>query len=97
MRRGQLVASFDLSKFRVPLGSLAVDASLVFTLVWWGAVMTERLDQMSRRIDAVESQKIQPDADRRLAVLEAAAVADARWRERIEQKIDALLDDRRRR
>lgn len=85
------MASIDLSKFRVPLGSLAVDASLVISLVWWGASMTERLDQMSRRLEYVEQMRIQPDADRRLAVLESAAVADARWRERIEQKIDQLL------
>lgn len=90
------MAALDLSKFRVPLGSLAVDASLVVALVWWGAQMTERFDQMIRRLEALESQKIQPDADRRLAVLESAAAADARWRERIEQKIDQLLDDRRR-
>jgi len=85
------MAARDLSKFRVPLVSLAVDASLVVALVWWGAQMTERFDQMSRRLESVEQQRIQPDADRRLAVLEAAAVADARWRERIEQKIDQLL------
>jgi len=89
------MAAIDLSKFRVPLGSLAVDASLVVALVWWGAQMTERFDQMSRRLETVEQQRIQPDADRRLAVLEAAAVSDARWRERIEQKIDQLLVTRK--
>lgn len=89
------MAALDLSKFRVPLGFLAVDASLVISLVWWGASMTERFDQMSRRLETVEQQRIQPDADRRLAVLEAAAVADARWRERIEQKIDQLLVTRK--
>jgi hypothetical protein len=89
------MAAIDLSKFRVPLGALAVDASLVVALVWWGAQMTERFDQMSRRLETVEQQRIQPDADRRLAVLESAAVADARWRERIEQKIDQLLVTRK--
>lgn len=89
------MAAIDLSRFRVPLGSLAVDASLVVALVWWGAQMTERFDQMSRRLESVEQLRIQPDADRRLAVLEAAAVADARWRERIEQKIDQLLVTRK--
>lgn len=89
------MAALDLSRFRVPLGSLAVDASLVVALVWWGAQMTERFDQMSRRLETVEQQRIQPDADRRLAVLEAAAVSDARWRERIEQKIDQLLVTRK--
>ena len=89
------MAAIDLSKFRVPLGSLAVDASLVVALVWWGAQMTERFDQMSRRLETVEQQRIQPDADRRLAVLEAAEVSDARWRERIEQKIDQLLVTRK--
>lgn len=89
------MAAIDLSKFRVPLGSLAVDASLVVALVWWGAQMTERFDQMSRRLETVEQLRIQPDADRRLAVLEAAEVSDARWRERIEQKIDQLLVTRK--
>ena len=89
------MANIDFTKFRVPLGSLAVDATLVVTLIWWGATITQKLDEMSRRVSAVEVQRIQPDADRRLAVLEAAAVADARWRERIEQKIDQLIERRR--
>jgi hypothetical protein len=87
----------DATKWRVPAGSLVVDVSLVVALIYGGGKLTERLDDMSRRLEAVEQQKIQPDADRRLAVLEASAITDARWKERIEQKIDQLLTADKRR
>ena len=82
----------DLSKFRVPLGSLMVDASLVVALIWWGATMTQRLDEMSRRIQGVESQKIQPEADRRIAVIEARLADQTNRLQSIEDKLDRALD-----
>ena len=82
----------DFSKFRVPLGSLMVDASLVVALIWWGATMTQRLDEMSRRIQSVESQKIQPEADRRIAVIEARLADQTNRLQSIEDKLDRALD-----
>ena len=86
------MSASDLSKFRVPLGSLMVDASLVVALIWWGATMTQRLDEMSRRIQTVESQKIQPEADRRIAVIEARLVDQTTRLQSIEDKLDRALD-----
>jgi hypothetical protein len=82
----------DLSKFRVPLGSLVVDASLVVALIWWGATMTQRLDEMSRRIQNVEQVKIQPEADRRIAVIEARLADQTNRLQSIEDKLDRALD-----
>ena len=86
------MSASDLSKFRVPLGSLMVDASLVVALIWWGATMTQRLDEMSRRIQTVESQKIQPEADRRIAVIEARLADQTNRLQSIEDKLDRALD-----
>lgn len=85
------MAAFDLSRLRVPLGSLAVDGALVVSLIWQGATMTQKLEEVSRRLSSVEVQRIQPEADRRLSVIEAELVNNAHWRERVEQKIDILL------
>jgi hypothetical protein len=82
----------DLSKFRVPLGSLVVDASLVVALIWWGATMTSKLDEMNRRIATVEQVKIQPEADRRIAVIEARLADQTARLQSIEDKLDRALD-----
>jgi hypothetical protein len=86
------MSSPDLSKFRVPLGSLVVDASLVVALIWWGATMTQRLDEMSRRVQTVEQVKIQPEADRRIAVIEARLADQTARLQSIEDKLDRALD-----
>lgn len=83
--------SADLSKFRVPLGSLVVDASLVIALIWGAATMTQRLDEMSRRIEMVEQVKIQPEADRRIAVIEAQLANQTERLKSIEDKLDRAL------
>jgi hypothetical protein len=82
----------DFSKLRVPLGSLVVDASLVLALIWWGATMTQRLEEMSRRIETVEQVKIQPEADRRIAVIEARLADQTNRLQSIEDKLDRALD-----
>lgn len=87
--------TFDFSRLRIPLGSLAVDATLVVALIWWGAQMTSHLGEMDRRLAAVEKQSIQPEADKRLALLEAEAISARMWRERMERKLDDVLDQRR--
>ncbi len=91
-------SSFE--KFRVPLGSLVVDASLVVALIWWGATMTERLDEMSRRIDALDGTRAQVSSNvSKLAAIEAKqADGDRSLQEirdhvlRVESKVDRLLE-----
>lgn len=82
----------DVSKFRVPLGSLVVDASLVVALIWWGATMTERLETMSERIAMIELQRIQPEADRRIAVIENQQSALEKRLGNIDDKLDRILE-----
>ena len=86
----------DFGKFRVPLGSLAVDATLVATMIWWGATITERLESMSRRMDTLEQVTIHPEASRRIAVIETREADTSRRLERIEQKLDQLIERRSR-
>lgn len=89
----------DLSKYRVPLGSLIVDMSMVVTLIWWGATITERLEQLSKRIDGIDGSTTQVAADKRIAVVEARQnEVDRRLLDlkdqnsRIETKVDRLLE-----
>ena len=84
----------SLSKFRVPVGSLVVDASLVVALIWWGASMTEKFTIMSRRMDLIEQVKIQPEADRRIAVIESRMVDTTARLQSIEAKLDRALERR---
>ena len=62
---------FDWSRLRVPLGSLAVDIALVIAVIYSAGQMTEKLEQIDRRVEAIESMKITPEADRRIAVVES--------------------------
>jgi len=82
---------FDAAKLKVPPGSLLVDISLVIVLVYWGGQMTERLENISKRIDVVEQVKIQPEADRRIAVIEAQLANQTERLKSIEDKLDRAL------
>jgi hypothetical protein len=82
---------FDAAKLKVPPGSLLVDISLVIALVYWGGQMTERLENISKRIDVVEQVKIQPEADRRIAVIEAQLANQTERLKSIEDKLDRAL------
>ena len=84
----------DMSKFKVPTGSLLVDGGLVVALIIWGTQMTSKLDAISQRLQKVEQTTIQPEADRRIAVIEAR-VADTNIRlQSIEAKLDRVLERR---
>jgi hypothetical protein len=84
----------DMSKFKVPTGSLLVDGGLVVALIIWGTQMTSKLDAISQRLEKVEQTTIQPEADRRIAVIEAR-VADTNARlQSIEAKLDRVLERR---
>jgi uncharacterized coiled-coil protein SlyX len=84
----------DMSKFKVPTGSLLVDGGLVVALIIWGTQMTSKLDAISQRLEKVEQTTIQPEADRRIAVIEAR-VADTNIRlQSIEAKLDRVLERR---
>jgi hypothetical protein len=81
----------DASKLKVPPGSLLVDISLVIALVYWGGQMTERLENMAKRLEVVEQVKIQPEADRRIAVIEAQLANQTERLKSIEDKLDRAL------
>lgn len=82
---------FDATKLKVPPGSLLVDISLVIALVYWGGQMTERLENMAKRLETVEAVKIQPEADRRIAVIEAQLANQTERLKSIEEKLDRAL------
>lgn len=84
----------DFSKFKVPTGSLLVDGGLVVALIIWGTQMTSKLDAISQRLEKVEQVSIQPEADRRIAVIEAR-LSDTNSRlQSIEGKLDRVLERR---
>lgn len=84
----------DLSKFKVPTGSLLVDGGLVVALIIWGTQMTSSLDAISARLEKVEQQSIQPEADRRIAVIEARLADTTQRLQSIEAKLDRALERR---
>lgn len=59
----------DLSRFRVPAGSLVVDAGLVLALLYGQAQITERLKAFDARMVAVEQSSATVSAESRLKVL----------------------------
>jgi hypothetical protein len=87
----------DLARFRVPAGSLVVDASLVLALLWGAATMTEQLKAINLRIDSLESAAIRSNSDARILVLERRADEMAEFKgeiraqlARIEDKLDRI-------
>jgi hypothetical protein len=84
----------DIQKFKVPPGSLVVDMALVIGLVYAMGQMTERLEGISQRLEVVESVKIQPEADRRIAVIEAQMASQTERLKSIETKLDRVLERR---
>lgn len=88
----------DLAKLRVPPGSLLIDIVLSVVVLYGAGQQTERLatvvDQLTKienRVAAIESTG-QPMTDRRLAVIESALVEKDRRLDRIESKIDMLIE-----
>ena len=84
----------EVLRRRAPLGLLAVDVGLLITVIWWGATLTERQEQISRRLQTMDGS----GADRRLSVIEARlSEGDRRFGEiraqmdRVEGKVDQLL------
>jgi hypothetical protein len=84
----------DIQKFKVPPGSLVVDMALVIGLVYAMGQITERLEGISKRLEVVESVKIQPEADRRIAVIEAQMASQTERLKSIETKLDRVLERR---
>ena len=84
----------DLSKFKVPTGSLLVDGGLVIALIIWGTQMTSSLEGISKRLEKVEQVSIQPEADRRIAVIEARLADTSSRLQSIEAKLDRVLERR---
>lgn len=88
-----------LEKFRIPLGSLAVDGALVLTLVFSAGQMTSRFEAMDKRLSATEQSRDRENLAQRTAVLEQRAGLYDRDRteildslRRIEVKLDSKAD-----
>lgn len=60
-------------KFRAPLGSIIVDAALVFAIAWWGSSQTQALADINKRVEQLEvtQYKPSPESSLRLSVLES--------------------------
>lgn len=82
----------DVAKFKVPVGAVVVDATLILIAVWWTGKLTERFEIMASRVDAIEQVKIQPEADRRIAVIEARMADTTNRLASIESKLDRILE-----
>lgn len=82
----------DFSRFRVPLGSLVLDVALVGALIWSMATMTAQLDEISRRISAVERVEITPEAARRISIIETRETEFLRRIDKLDTKVDLILD-----
>lgn len=84
----------DIQKFKVPPGSLVLDVALVIGLVYAMGQITERLEGISKRLEVVEAVKIQPEADRRIAVIETQMASQTERLKSIETKLDRVLERR---
>ena len=80
-------------RFRMPVGSLVVDAGLVLALVWNAATISESLHGMASRVDHLEQSSGTVAAEARLRVLEAQTAAQEResatWRSDIAKHLDS--------
>jgi hypothetical protein len=86
--------AIDFAKLKIPPGSLIVDAALVFALFYGLGQLTERMEYISKRLEQVEAIKIQPEADRRIAVIEAQMANQTERLKSIESKLDRVLEKR---
>lgn len=84
--------TIDPAKFKVPVGAFVLDATLIVIAIWWSGKLTERFEVVSRRVDAMEQVKIQPEADRRIAVIEARMTDTTNRLASIESKLDRILE-----
>lgn len=82
----------DLAKIKTVPGYVFADGALVLGIVWWSAVLTERFEMTVKRVDAMEQVKIQPEADRRIAVIEARMADTTNRLASIESKLDRILE-----
>ena len=89
--------AIDVSRLKVPAGSLVVDAALVISLIWGAATMTEQLDQINTRVDAIENGHIRQNSESRISVLERRADESDEFKKemrtqlsRIEDKLDRI-------
>jgi tetrahydromethanopterin S-methyltransferase subunit G len=86
--------TMDLSKLKIPAGSLVLDAALMLGMFYGLGQVTERLENISKRVETVEAVKIQPEADRRIAVIEAQMANQTERLKSIESKLDRVLEKR---
>lgn len=92
----------DLSRFKVPAGSLLVDGALVFALIYYGGQLTERLEQVNKRVSTIEATTTVQNTSARVLVLERRAEEQAEFKRevyerlvRIEDKLDQIAERQR--
>jgi hypothetical protein len=90
-----------LERFRIPLGSLVVDLSLVLFLAFTAGQIANRFEAMDDRLAVVESRTQAERLSERTAILEQRASQYDRDRSeildalhRIESKLDEKVDKR---
>lgn len=90
-----------LSKLKIPAGSLFIDIGLVLILSYTAGQMTNRFEQMDKRLANLEQSQTSEKPSERIAILERRAdEADKKSeRDRIEilaylQRIEARLNDK---
>lgn len=94
--------AMELSKFKVPAGSIIIDGALVIALIWSQASTVATLQGIDTRLHAAEATiAARGGAEARISVLETQVTVGARDRtelkedilkrlERIESKLDQV-------
>jgi hypothetical protein len=79
-----------LQRLKTPIGSIVLDLALVLYITYTAGQFADRLQDVSAHVDSLESRAgtLSPEAARRIAVLEAAAVKAES--DRIELKNDIV-------
>ena len=82
----------DLSRFKVPAGSLLVDGALVFALVYYGGQLTERLEQVNKRVSTIEATTTVQNTSARVLVLERRAEEQAEFKREVYERLVRIED-----
>lgn len=81
----------DLTKLRMPIGSMVVDIALVVAIIYGGGQLTEKLSQVSARVERIENRElVMTNNGRAIGVLEARQNADDQFRVELNHRLDKL-------
>jgi len=87
------------SRFRLPIGSVVVDATMIFFIAWWGSGVTQAIADINDWRSKQEQITVLPGTAVRLAAIETRMDRNDRDRDeilaalkRIEDKLDRKVD-----